>query len=212
VFYFSMGYWRKGQVNMEPGDTVTADVRVPDPEKLVAMLPVMDPNAPGAIPPPPGGRPLPGQPFGPGEREVGPRGVPRDVDRGLPQPPAPMPANPDEPAAVDPATIMTTRTVEEDAMLLDVASTTVVTEQGIARTKTEDQAFLLNEDGRIVVRTPEGDRVASTYLRLLRSSERGDEALRPRAARPTGMPTDPGRDPSSPIPRKDEDGGGGGGG
>ena len=66
-------------------------------------------------------------------------------------------------------------------MLLDVATTTVVSDQGISKTRTENQAFLLDEDGKIQVRTPDGDRSALAYAKLVRSAQRGEEALRPRA-------------------------------
>jgi hypothetical protein len=205
VFVFSMGFWRKGQVNLEPGDTIAADIRVPDPEKIVAMINA-DPNQQQIVPAQPG----PGEFQPPG----GPRGRPNlPPDRGerpLPVPP-PNNGNPGEPVPIDPATILIPKTVAEDALLLDVATTTVVSDQGITKTKTENQAFLLNETGLIVVRTPEGDRSRREYQKVLQSAARGEEALRPRLARPMAPSgVAPGGD--GPIPTTKEDTGGGGGG
>ncbi len=207
-----MGYWRKGQVNLEPGDTITADIRVPDPEKVMAMLQA-DPNqvmpvpeAPNAPLPTAPGRPRPGvaeppepiRPPGPGDvpprpRPGGPGSNPSVYGGGEPQP-------------IDPATMLIPRTVAEDALLLDVATTTVVSEQGIAKTKTENQAFLLNEQGLIVVRTPDGDRSAGAYQRLVRSAERGEEGdASSVVADDRGAGVD--RCPDHPGPRKGDGGG-----
>jgi hypothetical protein len=203
VFVFSMGYWRKGQVNLEPGDTIAADIKVPDPEKVLSMI-AMDPNQPMMPSPQPAG---------------GPRGVPRGVpgpegERGVPPRPMPGPGggpgNDGQP--IDPATLLIPKMVEEDALLLDVATTTVVKDQGIGGTKTENQAFLLNEDGQIVVRTPEGDRARSEYAKVVRSAEKGEEALRPKAMKPIIDTTRPApTEPGTPFPRPDGGGGGGGG-
>lgn len=208
VFVFSMGYWRKGQVNLEPGDTIAADVRVPDPEKIVALI-ASDPNQ---ITQPT--MPSPSRPDGPQLVEPGrglPRGVPPGPEGGRPYLPPVQQPGVQEPQEIDPATILIPRLVTEDAMLLDVASTTVVSEGTIAKTKTENQAYLLNEEGRIVVRTPDGDRSAAAYLRLVRSAERGEEAMRPRVLlEKPRLPTTTAPEPS--VPRPTDGGGGGGGG
>lgn len=201
VFVFSMGYWRKGQVNLEPGDTIAAEVRVPDAQKLGELI-VMGPSQQQPQQPSyPGRQPAPAGPdnWKPGDPMPNKRGLRPDQSPGTNTPGYPPSVVPTMPVlqqpGIDLTAIMVPKLVEENAMLLDVATTTVVSDQQISKTKTENQAFLLEEDGAIVVRTPEGDRSMQAYQRLLRSVERGSEALKPKTAGPmidpSGIPRAP---------------------
>lgn len=195
VYVFSWGFWRKGAVNLEPGDALTADVKLPDMEKALAAAAKQkgDMDLPGNPAPAPdpggkgggGGRPAPGQ-----APEVA-------VDPNTPKP-------------VEPVTFKQVK-VENDALLLDVANTAALGEEGLRSQKTEQQAYLRAQDGRIIVRVPEAERQSSIYQRVSRSALRGDEATQPKTANPETP-----RQLTRPEPKDDKNkkptGPGGGGG
>ncbi|MGE3109568.1 MAG: hypothetical protein AB7G11_11250 [Phycisphaerales bacterium] len=185
VYIFRWGFWRKGSVNIEPGDMLITDVKVPDLSKQVAMLS-------------PGGTPDMAMP--PGER-----------GRNTPVPP-PSPGTPDETKA---EVMYTQVPVSHDAVMLQVAPTAVLTDIESGRPRTEQHVFLRDSSGAIAVRSPEGDRVDSTYRRLAISAQHGEESLRPKIAIPApgqdGRPLEGPRG-RQPVEEPGDGGGGGGGG
>lgn len=199
LYIFRWGYWRKGGVSIEPGDILATDVKVPDFTKLLAML--IDPMGPN-------GQPLPGAvpPPGPGAggkgRPVGPR--PEIPDNNVPGV-----GKAEEAVKYDQVP------VAHEAVMLEVAQTSVMSEQGGAsKSKTENHVFLRDNDGTIVVRVPDGDKASGLYRKLDSSAKKGDEAVKVRNAVPAGpnaSPVDPGR-PKGPKVEPPPGGGGGGGG
>jgi hypothetical protein len=192
VYVFSWGFWRKGSVNLEPGDSLTAEVKLPDFEKALAAAakPKPDPNQPDApVPPAPPGE-------GGGGKNVRPA-------PGAPQPPE-APVDPDAPKTAEPVIFKQVK-VENDALLLDVATTAAIGEEGFKSQKTEQQAYLRDSSGRIITRVPDQERQKRIYQRIARSATLGEEATQPKTAiiepiRPIKPPTDPKKDKDKPAP------------
>lgn len=216
VFKFYYGYWRKGAVILEPGDTFLADADVPEglvifdlarlekgerpeaPEQVPGIqlpTPVEQPISPRGTPgeetivvPPDGGRP--------------PRGDPRE-----PVAPAPGvgPENPPADLVGEPAPRKIT--VSLAAVLLDVAGIPSAS-RGAADTRA--QAVIRTPTGAIALRSPEDDKQDPVYRRLQASAKEGEQ--QGQAAPTDGERRLPGEIPGPRRNRDEEDGGGGGGG
>lgn len=224
VFYY--GYYRSASVGLEPGDAISATVRLPDDLKLADMDKLReifkdqpdDAAAPSPSAPPPSqpGRTPGGRtPGGPGMTPGGP--APRDP-RDPRDPRSPGGATPpaETPASAEWMTIDAEDRVElrEDAVLLDVgrvaaAPTTVVPGGNTTRFK----AILRRASGALDVRIPEEDRASALYKRLNSSVRAGIAATAPAPAPLPDRPANPTPTPRAPEPppRRSPGGGGGGG-
>ena len=204
-FKFFYGYYRKTSVSLEPGDTVSANIKLPDANKLpiydLKAAPQAGGPAPGAPQPPPeapmpGGKgrmPQPGR-----EERTGGGGNPGQPNE-KPQVTLPANAKPYSKSSI---------TAAIDAMLLDVAKT-VATGEGGARS----EAYMRGSDGQIVVLSPDEQRKSPVYQMAAASAKEGENQGQPAApAEPTK------KDPNTPPPPKTRaptpppPGGGGGGG
>lgn len=190
VYIFRWGFWRRGTVSIEPGDIIATDVKIPDFSKQIAMLaPPPAPDQPGANPNP--NRNAPPPPFalppGPGRdgQPVNPDGMAEKVEVAYKQ-----------------------ESVSHDAVMLQVASTAVLPDPSSSKSRLENQVFLRESDGSLVVRSPESDRMNVMFRRLASSAQRGDEALRPKAVIPDG-PAGPVTPPGKGDPQPPSGGGGG---
>jgi hypothetical protein len=174
VYVFNWGYWRKGSVTLDPGDALTVDVKLPDFDKALAAAakPRADPDHPADVIPPPR------QPEGPGGGGGG-KNV-RPPTPGVPPPPE-EPIDPTVPRPAEPVTFKQVK-IENDALLLDVANTAAIGEEGLRSQKAEPQAYLRDTAGRIVTRIPEQDRKKDIYMRVSRSATLGEEATQPKTA------------------------------
>lgn len=205
VYRMFYGFYRRGTVNLEPGDVIASDVRLPDKMLLPIwdLEKLRDPQAqPGFIPPPP----VPG-----GEGEIVPGGRPGIVTPpGFPAPPPPPgdPQTPTLPPGATPwekpvAVAMTT-------FLLDVARAPIAGEAGLSGLRERYQAFLRGPDGQIAVRYPDQDRDSDLYALVTTSAKEGETQGVPPEPEPEKTPIRiPGREPRE---RQPEGGGGGGGG
>lgn len=231
VFYY--GYYRSASVGLEPGDAITATVRLPANLKLADMeklrekfkdQPTMDPNTP----PPAAPTPNPGRgPAGPSSRTPG--GMSPGMTPGATPGPAPAPRdgrpgagqtgnNPaaEAPAAAEWMTIDAEDRVElsEDAVLLDVGRVAAAAAVPAGGNTERFKAILRRASGELDVRVPEEDRASALYKRLNSSVRAGIAATAPAPApiqeRPTPAPTP--RPPEPPRPNPGRGGGGGGGG
>lgn len=172
VYQFRWGYWRKGQATLEPGDSVSTEVRVPDLSKVVMEQPAADPamapggggGRPGGLPPPPRG--LPGGPGGPaGGRDPAPgAGAGGDPAAGNQGGPGRAP----KPVAVP----MVGVAVTDPTLMLGVTTAQAVDTDG--KPRNVQQVYLREPSGQVVVRVPELERQEATYRRVADSAERGE--------------------------------------
>lgn len=209
VYKFFYGHYRKGSVTLEPGDMIAVSgLKLPEG----SLLPIFDLEAakaePGQAPvapmPEQGGR---GAQPGPGAGKGG----------GAMPGPAPAPRNQQaEPAEAKVALAenakpwTTPLNVLIEAYLLDVARSPGAGE-GAAATKS--QAYLRDENGNIVVRTPEDERAAEVYRVVVASAKEGENQGKPRElAEPAKQPfAQPIQQPGQVPPGKGGSGGTGGG-
>lgn len=197
VYAFYYGFWRKGTVSLEPGDSIRATARLP--EKLF----LIDVNAAGAAPP--GGEAPPPPPSGPRGRE------------GLPPPPGAQPG----PEGPRPAWLTPVRAelpIAMDVVLLDVArQPSGGAPAGLAGSPSVRYESLFRAaSGDIEVRQSETDRSSAKYQRVSDSARQGESQGEPEVKPNEGVPP-PGEGPAprpgkAPTPPKDPGGGGGGGG
>ncbi len=198
VYTFTWGYWRKGDVVMEPGDPVLARVRVPDASKIVEVAP----KAP-AMPGPGGPRVPPMPPGGSGGGGFGPGG---GVGGGEPERPPAVGGAP-APAAEGP---LATKEVDldPDAFLLDVP-----VKLSSRSNKAEYAAVLREAGGTIVLRDPTGELASEAYRRLSLSASKGLQQVQGGAQGGTpAKPAGPGTPKPAPAPPASPPGKGGGGG
>lgn len=228
VFYY--GYYRSASVGLEPGDAITATVRLPanlklaDMEKLRELFaeepPAADPNAPPPAPTPgstPAGRTPGGPSMNPGTMPAprDPRDTtdPRDPRNPGGAGPAPVA---EAPPAAEWMTIDAEDRVElsEDAILLDVGRVAAATAPVVGGGPSQRfKAILRRASGALDVRIPEEDRASALYKRLNSSVRAGIAATAPA---PAPLPERPANQPPAPRapepPRRTPGGGGGGGG
>ncbi len=217
MFIFKWGRWRKGDVQLEPGDRLRADVKYQDIRDLVAQLPMGLPDQPGMPAPI---AVLPGQPGGGRQASAPPAPSPppnpSQVDRRTQpgQNPAPVPppaGNRQDPQGGPwPAPLQTlTERVAVDAILLSVAPAQAV-EAG-TRTRSGMVAFLRDALGQIVPRYPDAERGSIVLARLERSATQGATDFQPNEPLPGPGPVlPPGRRDQPPPPSPPGGGGGGG--
>lgn len=213
LYQFYYGYWRKGAVNLEPGDPLIAEAKLP-PE-----LPIYDVNKLALLPKPqePGGRPLPGRDGGDG----GGRGrAPDDDDGGgrgrFAPPPEAAPTAPppgEKPPAPEGVTFAPAKiAVGVDALFLDVAPVPSVGDRRLATGTAQLQAFLRDAGGNIITRIPDQERKIEAYRRVSESARAGETQGKPvvRPVEKRDLPPPPTRGPDE--GRRPDGGGGGGGG
>lgn len=225
VFYY--GYYRSASVGLEPGDAVTATVRLPADLKLADMSKLReifkDQPADAASPTP--SAPAPGQPgrspAGPSGRTPGGPGMtpgaspsPRDRDARDPRGPGGATPPTEVPASAEWMTINAQERVElsEDAVLLDVGRVAATVASGTGGSTTRFKAILRRASGALDVRIPEEDRSSALYKRLNSSVRAGVAATAPAPAPIPDRPAPQAPTPRAPEPPRRSPGGGGGGG
>jgi len=217
MFIFKWGRWRKGDVQLEPGDRLRAEVKYQDIRELVAQLPAGLPDQPGMPAPI---AVLPGKPGGGREASAPPAPSPppnpsqidRRIQPGQTPPPAPQPGDnrQDPQGGPRPAPLpMLTERVAVDAILLNVASAQAV-EAG-ARTRSGMVAYLRDAEGLIVPRYPDAERGSIVLARLERSATQGATDFQPNELPVGPGPVVPPPDRERPPPPPPPGGGGGGG-
>ncbi|MCB9845052.1 MAG: hypothetical protein H6811_03580 [Phycisphaeraceae bacterium] len=200
MFRFYYGYWRRAVVAAEPGDSLVATVKLPDP----ALLPIWDLAAVAQrqVAPP---TPQPGT----NPRD---RGDPRGRDsRGLGGPDNPAPTDEQvvtlpEDAAPGPANLV----VDPKAVLLDVAAIPGANESGTSRF----QAYFRTPAGSIAIRDPMKDGRSAAYARMKASALAGLRQGQPEPVKeeePAPPPVRRQQDRPTPPPGGGRPGGGGGG-
>lgn len=222
LFKFYYGYYRRGSVTVEPGDTLSAEMKLPDGLRIYDMTKLASAN-PGSAPQPEMVQPQPGpgrQPprTGGGRMTRGGDEDPRIAnERGeqpITTPDAPAVAAETPPADGSWIPAPKSMRMAVDAMLLDVAPVAIARQSSLVPTQEQGmQAFLRVAGGAIQVRLPEADRGDAAYQRLRANSEAGEDAAK---AKPTEaspqinlpLPPPAGRRPGEQPPP----GGGGGGG
>ncbi len=191
VFQFAWGHWRRGDDTLEPGDSVSTELKVPDFSAAIANPdPAQSPTAPGA-----GG-------MGGGGRDGGKTGG------GSAAPTAPEPPRtPDRPSPTGGAQPpMTVVAVSDDRIMLGVGQGAMADQPG-RPPRAVNQVLVRESDGKITVRIPELERSDPAYVRVSQSAERGVRELSPpppaRAPRTPTRPDGPpgGRDdpPTDPV-------------
>ncbi|MBC7834958.1 MAG: hypothetical protein H7Y88_07640 [Phycisphaerales bacterium] len=193
VYVFYWGYYRKGTISMQPGDPLAGEVRVPEMEKLIAVLPQDpgdEPLPPAENVPPPGGRGRPDR-----ANEPPP---PENVDPGNPNAPK-LPARPTYKEIL----------FERDAFLLDVAAAPSQANGGAAQGSAGYQAFMRDTEGAITIKSPLAERSQADYAWVAQSYAIGEQELRPRAEKQKRKPKE--RDEADRPPPGKSGGGRGGG-
>lgn len=187
-FYeFTMGYWRRGAADVEPGDRLQGEIKVPDLTKLAV---VGDPNRPGEQP-----NVLPGG----GKAPAGGGRQNQAV----------------QPAVEPPVVVETLPTIPKkigvNAVLLSVDSAPLTRDE--AR-RDLALAYLGWDGGRIEPRFPDQERAQKAYARVSQSAEAAKAAGLPKApdANAPGRDEMPDSTPSGKSPAGPGGGGGGGGG
>jgi hypothetical protein len=172
IFQFKWGYWRRGAGELEPGDRVAAEIKMPDYSKIMQAA---APNAPAQ----PAG---PGPGGGPGGRGRAPGGD-GGGGGGAPNPTATPPA-------------------EVPRVTVDVATKELVVGVGHGPGKPPSpkasEVFVREDDGQVRIIQPDAEKADSVYIRVNKSAERGEKELNPpvEKAKPTPGPnqTNPDRD------------------
>lgn len=208
LYQFFYGYYRKASLYLEPGDVLSAPVKLPDPAKLPVYDLTTLAEANPAQPPPSINQPIQGLP-----QNLQPGGRGNQIDgggRGKAGAPA---AAPQEKAKVElPQNAKPWSGIvraDFDVYLLDVQKLPA---------DSASRALLRVEDGTIIARIPTDDEKAMTYKAVLASAKDGENQGQPIApapdkkpANPIDQPGRPGRDAPPPPPPGGGGGGGGGG-
>ncbi|MBL8762955.1 MAG: hypothetical protein JNM07_01630 [Phycisphaerae bacterium] len=184
LYQVHWGYWRKASAEVAPGDALTAQAQVPDMEKIVAALAVKPTDET------------------PGERGGRPGSAPPDSS------PSP-PGEPGKTGEKSEKTPMKRLTLAADAIVLDV-NAIPGSDAGSGNAKASSQVYLRDASGRIVRRTPEGDRGSDIFKSISRNAQMGEAAFAPKE--PKKPAPKPNLDTPRPPPVDDHGGGGGGGG
>jgi hypothetical protein len=181
LYVFTMGFWRRGGANIEPGDRIEAEISVPDAKKIAELAPKPganqpnDPRMPPGVDVPPGGGGGKRAPTG-GGRQAGGPAAPPEGDKA--EMPAQLP--------------MINRTVKADAILLGVGETALAS---VDTGKQTTQAYIRMGDGSVRTVLPEAEKAQTNYIRVSRSAD---------AARQAAMPKEPEkRDEQRPPERPD---------
>ena len=193
VFKFKWGFWRRGAATLEPGDSVLADVKVPDFTKLLAAAPMGDPNQP--VPN------APAQPSSP--RTGGGKGAATGGGFGS-SPGSPPPTDtPAIPAGTPPP--MVTVAVEDKQIMLGVGQGTIRDASGKSP-KPAQQVYVREPDGDIRIVVPEDQKIDGAFIRVSRSADKGLKELTPASDKgksPLSLPNpnNPGSDTKPPAGR-----------
>lgn len=211
VYKFFYGHYRKGSVTLEPGDKIAVNsLKLPEG----SLLPIFDLEAAKAEPgEAPAQAPIPEQ----GGRGAQPGPAGGKGGGAMPGPAAAPRSQQAEPAEVKVVLAENAKpwtsplNVLIDAYLLDVARSPGA---GEAAAATKSQAYLRDEHGNIVVRTPEDERAAEVYRVVGASAKEGENQGKPREladpAKPPVVPLN--QPPAQPAPGKGGGAGGAGGG
>ncbi len=187
IFKFKWGFWRKGATTLEPGDSVIADVKVPDFTKLLAAAPAADPNQPQPA------APSPQIPSGKGGKGA------TTSASGIGSPP---------PSTTDTTNTLVSNTpppmvsvpVEDKQIMIGVGQGTVRDAAG--KTKSAQQVYMREPDGEIRIVIPDDQKSDAAYSRVSRSADRGQKELTPaadKAKSPITLPNS--NNPSAPDAR-----------
>ena len=215
VFEYFYGYYRRGAVNLEPGDIIATNIKLPDPNKL----PIYDleklkdgiqPAQPGTPTPPPGNRP-PDERSGRGGGGGGGKGG-RLANQPENAPEVTQQQQQQQAKAVLPPNSKpygkTSLAAAIEVIMLDVAQTL-----GSGDSGPRPQVYLADPSGAIVSVVPEEVRKQAVYAAVVQSAVEGENQGQP--AVPT---SEPGKEkPKEPTPPKapktppPSSGGGGGG-
>jgi hypothetical protein len=185
VFTFSWGYWRRAQINLETGDTVSGATATLDFDKLKSEVDRITAEH---------GRPAGGGAGGGGRIGGGAAGG----------------ANaPDPTAKLDVAAVVRRVPVSRDVLMLDAI--TAPDAGGRDRTTL---AYLRGPSGQLVARVPDDDRRREDYRRLAASVRNGEDFLKIRLATQLNPEAEqrPVNAPKEKAPPAPAGGGGGGGG
>lgn len=212
LYQFYYGYWRKGAVNVEPGDPLLAEAKLP------AELPIFDLTKLATLPPPAASNPGRGRDGGDGGDGGGGRGVAPGGDEGggrgrVSAPPEPSPATAAASKDAPPAGVTfapAKMAVGVDALFLDVAPVPSIGDRRLATGGGQLQAFLRDPAGQIITRIPDHDRRAEAYRRVAESARAGETQGKP-VVKPVEGPSLP-PPPTRPQGERPPPGGGGGGG
>jgi hypothetical protein len=181
VFYFRWGFWRQGLANVQPGDAISAQVRVPDYSKLITME-APDPNQPGN----------PGAPAGPRSRTGGAPAAPGG-GRGV-QPPQDA-----GPSTTPPPMQQIDLGATNPMVFLGVGTGEVANQDD--RPRATLKVFVRDANGVVTVRYPEDEREDLAYRRASESAERGKwEMTQPTQPQTRPNPGNPGRQDVPPPP------------
>ena len=191
VFQFKWGFWRRGAATLEPGDSVIAEIRVPDFAKILSAAPA-DPNRPPAAPNPPTA------PIGGG----GKGGV--LGGGGLGNSPPVRPDAPIIPATPPPMVMVP---VDSNQIMLGVGSGPIRDAAGKA--KPVPQVYIREPDGEIKVIIPDAEKSDDTYTRVNRSAEKGLKELTPSQDKNKPLPTVPNPTGTGSTPPQGQGGRGG---
>lgn len=189
VFIFRWGFWRRASVNLEPGDSIQAEVRVPDLSKFVTHA-----AAPGDAPPagdPPGG---PGGRGGGGSKAGG--------GGFAPSAPAPAPSPTDTANPTGSQVPMLTEQISDPTIMLGVGSTPIVADDP-GKSRIVQKVFVRTQDGTVEQRIPDMEKADAAFHRVTRSAEAATKAKpadRPAGTRPPGDRDIPPPDSGIPLP------------
>jgi len=186
LYQFYYGYYRRAEVSLEPGDALVGRVKLP-------KLFLVDETTLAANPQVP--QPMPEEDRGGGKGARPER---------MPQPGTPTPNQPEGqsgPTQGPPA--------KEELVFQDTSSVLLLDVRPVPGELNRLQTVLRGIDGRMVVRTPEGDRAVPAYERVRRSAEMGVRQSQPK---PTPRQAPVQREPEPEMTPPNRGGGGGGGG
>lgn len=203
VFEFKWGYWRRGAVQLEPGDRVNVEIKYPDLSQ-VAATPAPDAPAPpagggggggGGRVPGGGGKSSGGGAASPGGGAARPPAGGGGGDAGTPATAEPIP--------------MKSISVSRDTLMLGVSSW-LHTDTETGKSSPTQRVLLREADSSIVIRVPLDERELAAYQRISRNAETGVKALEPNKG--DNPNTNRPNQPQDPGGGRDRDGGGPSGG
>lgn len=194
---FFYGFYRRASVQLEPGDPIMADVKLPPDLREFDLVKLAS-----------GARPQEQQPEAAPDDEGGGR---RPAQGNRPA----EPAAPKAEAAADPDAVakplkQKLETISTGAMLLDVAASPA----GVAGKAGPPRVFVRDPSGTITVKSPEAQGPDSLYQRLLASAKAGETQGKPKVEPRQPKPVNQAPRPNEGPQKRGEpgDGGGGGGG
>jgi hypothetical protein len=185
LYQFYYGYYRRAEVSLEPGDALVGRVKLPKLFLVDEATLAANPQTPQPAP----------------EEDRGGKGA---RPERMPQQGSPTPGQPEgqgAPTQGPPA--------KEELVFQDTASVLLLDVRPVPGELNRLQTVLRGLDGRMVVRTPEGDRAVPAYERVRRSAEMGARQNQPK---PTPRQAPVQREPEPEETPTNRGGGGGGGG